>query len=112
MSSGDYEVPLSLSVIDGGKLEEDFQVAYRAVIANLRDGEKAGITITIELSRVKNTTTMINMDSKLAMRLPPRKSSSACQITGDGKQLLAEKPIKENVKVVSMFGEKGIVTSE
>jgi hypothetical protein len=112
MSQGDYEVPLSLSNLDSGKLDEEFQEKYREATANLKEGERATFTVTVDLSRVKGTSTMFNVESRLALRMPPRKRFNACQISGDGKQLLTEKPVKENVKIVPMFGEKGAAAGE
>jgi hypothetical protein len=40
MPQGDYEVPLSLSNVDGGKLDEEFQQKYVEAIAGLKEGEK------------------------------------------------------------------------
>lgn len=111
MPVGDNEVPLSLSTVCGGKLEEQFQELYPAMLATLKEGSKASIAITIEFQRVKDTTTMVNVGYKLTPRWPARSKASVCQITGDGKKIMTEKPV-EKPKVVSMFENKEVGAGE
>lgn len=111
MPNSEYEVPLSLSNVCGGKLDMEFQEKYQAAMATLKEGQKATITINLELSRVKGTSTMVNVGYKLTPKFPAVGDNSVCQIDGDGK-LLTEKPVKDQIKVVSMFENKGAAINE
>jgi len=57
-----FEAELSLSAICGGMLEEEFQMLYPLLLANLRDDkDKASISITIDVQRVPETTTILSL---------------------------------------------------
>jgi hypothetical protein len=101
MSMGDFKVPLTLSTVCGGKLEEEFQHLYPALLSQLKHGDKATINITLEMKRVQDTATMLNLSYKITPRFPAKSKSSVCQITGDNK-LRTEEP-QVPVKVVNMF---------
>lgn len=104
MPINENEVPLSLSTLCNGELEKRFQEIYPALLAGLKEGAKASVNITVELQRVKDTTTMVNVAYKLTPRWPAHSKASVCQLTGDGKQLLTDKPV-EKPRVVALFNE-------
>lgn len=99
---GAFSVPVSLATICGGQLEEDFQALYPAMLAQLKHGDKASITITITLERVKNTDTMINASVKVAPKWPAKARASICQLTGDGRLKTEEPP---RPKTIQLFKE-------
>lgn len=104
MSLGDFKVPLTLSTACSGKLEEEFQHLYPAMLAQLKEGDKATITITLDLKRVPDTATMLNLAYKIKPTWPAKSKSSVCQITGDN-QLKTEEP-PAPVKIVNMFDKE------
>lgn len=104
MSMGDFSAPLTLSSACGGKLEAEFQRLYPAMLAQLKQGDKATIAITLELKRVPETTTMLNLTYKIKPTWPAKAKSSVCQITGDNK-LKTDEP-EAPVKVVNMFDKE------
>lgn len=102
---GDFKTPLTLSNMCGGKLEQEFQDLYPAMLTQLKHGDKATVTITIDMKRVPETNTMLNLSYKITPRFPAKSKSSVCQITGDNKLKTEEPPAP--VKVVNMFAEGG-----
>ncbi len=105
MSNGDLRTPLALGTICGGQLEEEFQRMYPAILSQLKAGDKAKITINIELKRVPETNSMINLSYKIKPTFPDKTKASICQQTGDNKLHTEEPP--EKIKVVNMFEEAG-----
>lgn len=99
------DTPVSLSTICGGGMEEQFQRLYPALVAQLKDGNKASISITIDFKKVAETATMINTSYKMTPKFPASGKASLCQITGDYK-LKTESPA-EKPKVVGLFKAEG-----
>ena len=106
MSLGDFNVPLTLSTACEGKLEEEFQNLYPAILSQLRHGDKATVNITLEFKRVPDTTTMINLGYKVTPRFPAKSKASVCQLTGDNR-LQTEKP-QRPFKVAKLFEEGNV----
>ncbi len=104
------EVTLSLSTICGGNLEREFQEIYPALLANLDKGGKASVTITVELQRVKDTSTMVNVGYKLTPKWPARSRASVCQVTDDGTRIMTEKSAEKS-QVLMLFDEAKEVTT-
>lgn len=94
MKHADPTVPLSLATICGGQLEEEFQRLYLSLLASLGDKEKGTITATIEIKRIPETQTMVNVAYKLASKFPNRAKASICQVDAEGllKTAEAQKP--------------------
>jgi hypothetical protein len=88
------ETPLSLSTVCGGSLEQEFQEQYGALLTKLRDGDKGTLTISLEMRRVKDTATMVELGYKISSKYPTKAKSSVCQIDADGKLLTEEPPKK------------------
>lgn len=99
------EIPVSLSTICGGAMEEQFQSVYPALIAQLKEGNKASVSITIDFKKVPDTTTMVATSYKITPKFPASGKASICQITGDCK-LKTEPPV-ERPKVVGLFKAEG-----
>ncbi|MEN6567158.1 MAG: hypothetical protein ABFC57_12760 [Veillonellales bacterium] len=97
------EIPVSLSTICGGALEEQFQQVYPAVIAQLRTGNKGSVSITIDFKKVPDTTTMVSTSYKLTPKFPASGKASICQLTD--KFGLKTEPPAEN-KVIGLFDKK------
>lgn len=94
----EVNVNLSLANVCAGQLEEEFQKLYPTLVASLKHGDKAGLTITLELKRVPDTDTMVSVNYRVAPKFPSKSKTSVCQLTGDHK-LKTEPPVQ---KVVSM----------
>lgn len=47
------DIPVSLSTICGGAMEEQFQSIYPALVAQLKQGNKASVAITIDFINCK-----------------------------------------------------------
>ena len=83
----DFTVPVSLSSICEGNLEEEFQRMYPELIAAINDPkDKASITITIALKRVAETTSMLTTAYSIKPTFPAIARSSMCRI-GQGNKL-------------------------
>jgi len=91
MPTTDLSVPLSLTTICGGELDREFQEMYPRLLAAMGSEDKTGITITVEMKRLPDTSTMISLQYTIKPNFPSRKKVSICQSTSDGK-LLAERP--------------------
>jgi hypothetical protein len=98
------DLPVSLSTICGGALEEQFQKLYPGLLAQLREGNKASVSIQIDFKKVPDTATMINTSYKVTPKFPASGKASICQITDDYK-LKTEPPI-EKPKLVGLFDKK------
>lgn len=110
MSMGNFGIPLTLSTACSGKLEEEFQRLYPAMLAQLKESDKATITITLDMKRVPDTTTMLNLTYKIKPTWPAKAKSSVCQITGDNK-LKTDEPVAP-VKVVNIFDKEAKVNEQ
>lgn len=95
------EVPVSLSTICGGAMEEQFQQLYPALLAQLREGNKASLSVNISFKKVQDTATMINTSYKMTPKFPASGKASICQITGDYK--LKTDPPAEKPQVITLF---------
>jgi hypothetical protein len=99
------DVDVTLSTICGGQLEGQFQELVPKIIANLKEGQKGTISISIDIKREPDTQTMVTTSYKLSHKMPSIKKTSFCQITGDGH--LKTEPPKEKPKLVDMFAATG-----
>lgn len=86
---------LNLSSLSGGQLNKEFEAAYKDIVDSLNHGEKATITIKVELSRIPDTQTMFNVKHDIKVANPPIKKSSICKI--ENGELLTEDAVKENL---------------
>lgn len=88
-----FEAELSLSTVCGGMLEEEFQALYPLLLNSLReDKDKASISITIEIQKVPETSTMFKLTYRIKPVYPSKAKASVCQINGN--KLMTEKPKK------------------
>jgi hypothetical protein len=88
-----------------GALEEEFQRQYPSLIENLKHGEKASLTINLEIKRVPDTTTMMSLGYKIATKAPARSNATVAQVFGDGR-LKVEKPAPK-VEQLRVLGGSG-----
>jgi len=95
------EVKLSLSTICEGHLEEEFQSFIPALLSQLKHGQKASVSITIDLKRVADTSTMITAAYSITPKFPATKKASICRMTGNNELITEEAP--EPMKVVNLF---------
>lgn len=95
------EVAVSLSTICGGAMEEQFQQLYPALLAQLREGNKASLSINISFKKVPDTTTMINTSYKMTPKFPASGKAIICQVTGEYK--LKTEPPAEKPQVINLF---------
>jgi hypothetical protein len=95
------EVPVTLSSVCGGSLEEQFQKMYPAVISQLKPGNSGSISFTLKFKRMEDTATMVNASFSLTPKFPAIKKASICQITGDGK-LKTDAPIESKVTQLNL----------
>ncbi|MBO8158850.1 hypothetical protein [Thermosyntropha sp.] len=96
--------PLSLTNICGGQLEEDFQKLYRKLVTQLDEGEKANLSISIDLQRVKDTSSMFTISYKITPKYPPRGKASMVRM-GKDYTLQTEKVQEKKPKVIGLFNE-------
>lgn len=95
------EVPVSLSTICAGALEEQFQQIMQALIPQIKHGQKGSVSISIDFKRVENTTTMVTTAYKITPKFPAMSKASICQVTGDNR--LKTEAAVERPKVVNLF---------
>ena len=95
------QVKLSLATLCVGQLEEQFQKLYPAVIASLGDGEKGSLSITIEFSKLPDTSTIVGTSFKVKPNYPSKGKAAICQIDSDGR--LSTDPVPEKPKLVNLF---------
>lgn len=95
------EVPVSLSTVCGGSLEEQFQKIYPAVISQLRPGNSGSISVTLKFKRMEDTATMVTTSFSLTPKFPAVKKASICQITGEGK-LKTDAPVESKVTQLNL----------
>jgi len=100
MSAGNLKTPLSLATICMGKLEEDFQELYPRLLASLKHGSKASVSIKIEFQRVAETETMVNTNYSIKPNFPAKSKASICQITDGFKLKTDEVPQKTNLSLL------------
>jgi len=97
------EVPISLSTLCKGDLEQRFQQLIPEIISRLGKDQKASISIGVEFKRVPDTATMVSASFMITPKYPATKKASICQIT-DGYGLKTDAPV-EKPKVIPMFSE-------
>lgn len=96
--------PLSLANVCSGQLELDFQELYRKVVNEMNSGDKASISITIDMERVKDTASMFNVGYKMSPKYPVKGKSSMARMGAD-RTLCTEKVAQRRPKVVGLFPE-------
>lgn len=79
-----YNTPLSLANVCEGALDEAFCRVYPQVLAAMRKGQKASISITIKMERPENLDTLVNIGYELGPRFPRQGKIGIAQITGEG----------------------------
>lgn len=99
------EIPVSLSSICGGTLEEEFQAAVQQVVAALKEGQKGSVNIGITLQRMNGTTTIVTASYILSRKIPAAKKASVCIITSDCHLKTEEEP-KKPENVINLFDNK------
>lgn len=95
------EVPVSLSTICGGGLEDQFQKLYPALISQLTDDNKVSLSINVKFERVEGTSTMVTAEYKITPRFPGSGKASICQITEENK-LKTEAPVGSKVTQLNL----------
>jgi len=103
MSIGEMDTPLSLSTICGGKLEEAFAELYPKVVAAMKQGDKASLSISVGIEKMKDSEIMFGLSYSIKPNFPARSKASLCVVNNDHK-LLTDKPVQKP-EVVQMFKE-------
>ena len=111
MAIGGLEVELSLSTLCGGELEKRFQDLYPNILSALKDGEKATVGITLEFSRIKDMSTMVNVGYKIKQTMPAQGRASICQVTADNK-LKTDKPVPQPEQIVINMPPSDFLSAE
>lgn len=62
---------VTLSNINECSLEDQFQQAYPKILSQLTPGKKAKITVTIDIQRPEGSVTLVNVRSKMDVKMPP-----------------------------------------
>lgn len=101
MSMGGMDTPLSLSTVCGGKLEEAFMDLYPKVVAAMKQGDKASLSISIGIEKMKDSEIMFGLSYSIKPNFPARSKASLCVVNKDG-QLLTDKPVSKP-EIVPMF---------
>ncbi len=97
--------PLNLANLCGGELEHDFQILCRKLVKNLDEGEKASLSINIDLARVPDTMSMFTVGYKVTPKYPAKGRSSMVRVNKDDV-LCTEKVDARKPKVVGLFDKE------
>lgn len=62
---------LNLSNVCEGKLDRQFKAKYPEIIANLKEGQKATVTIALTFERPSGSTIMTSVTGKMTTKMPP-----------------------------------------
>lgn len=92
MAGDEYNVAIALDTIGEGKLNEEFQAVLPGLLAQLREGDKAGVTINLSFERIEGSPSLVEVSYKIAGKTPARQRVTLCRLTGDMK--LKGKPPK------------------
>lgn len=106
----DTKEALTLSNICEGALEEEFQSLYPAILSQLKEGDKGSISITVEMARVKDTSSMVTTSFKVTPKFPARKRAMVGQIA-KGK-LFAEKVAPKVRQMTLLDRDEGEAVNE
>ncbi len=99
------QVPLSLSNLCYGGLEEQFQEQVPIIMSRVKPGQKASLGITITFERMKDTSTLVATEFKLTPKYPSISKTAICQVTGDNN-LKTDPVMPEKSNVVNLFEAK------
>lgn len=97
MALGDMETQLSLATICQGSLEQSFADLYPKVVAAMKPGDKAGLSITVGIERMKDSGSMFSVTFNITPKFPARSKASLAQIDNEGKLLTDEPVIQSNL---------------
>ena len=93
---------LTLSNVCDGKLDKQFQRKYPEVLANLKDGQKATVTISIAIARPEGSATMVGITGKMTTKMPPSDAMVSLYSFDEGFNVKTEKIPEPN-------GEQGVI---
>lgn len=102
-----FEEVLSLENLCQGELKQEFQALMPLVVGCLQEGERGSITIKVDFQKMKDTTTMLNVNYSIKPTYPAKKRASICQI-GENFRVKTNK-VPERPDNLTLFKKEGAV---
>lgn len=103
MPMGEMDTLLDLTTVCGGALNEAFTDLYLKVVAAMKQGDKASLSISVGIEKMKDSEIMFGLSYSIKPNFPARSKASLCVVNNDYK-LLTGKPVQKP-EVVQMFKE-------
>jgi hypothetical protein len=88
---------LNLSNVCEGKLDRQFKQKYPEIISNLREGQKATITVSLTIERPPGSTMMTSITGKLTTKMPPSAAVAGLYSFNNDYQIKTEEPVQQGV---------------
>lgn len=93
------QVTLGLETINEGELQKDFETILPKIIGEFQQGgDKATISINIELKRVPDTSSLVSSTYKIAYHLPSKRKTGMC--------VIKDTQLKTDPVPVNLFAKK------
>ncbi|CQR73337.1 hypothetical protein SOV_51200 [Sporomusa ovata DSM 2662] len=88
---------LNLSNVCEGKLDRQFKAKYPEIISNLREGQKATITVSLTIERPAGSTMMTSITGKVTTKMPPGAAVAGLYAFNNDYQIKTEEPVQQGV---------------
>ncbi len=89
---------LSLANVCEGKLDRQFKAKYPELVANLREGQKATITVQLTFERPAGSTVMASITGKMTTKMPPSASVASLYAFNNDYEIKTEVSFTEPAK--------------
>ncbi|WP_312337182.1 hypothetical protein [Anaerospora hongkongensis] len=88
---------LTLSNVCDGKLDRQFKAKYPEIIGNLREGQKAVITVQLTIERPAGSTMMTSITGKMSTKMPPAAAVAGLYAFNNDYEIKTEEPAQQGV---------------
>lgn len=89
--------PLTLANVCEGKLDRQFKAKYPEIISNLREGQKAEITLKLTIERPAGSSMMTSITGKLSTKMPPAAAVAGLYAFDNDYVIKTEEPVSQGV---------------
>lgn len=94
---------LNLSNVCEGKLDRQFKAKYPEILAELKEGQKATMTISLTFERPAGSTIMTSVTSRMTTKMPPSAAVAGLYSFDDDYQIKTETMSQEET------GKQGVI---
>lgn len=88
---------LNLSNVCEGKLDRKFKAKYPEIISNLREGQKAVITVQLTIERPAGSSMMTSITGKMSTKMPPSAAVAGLYAFNNDYEIKTEEPVNQGV---------------